>query len=274
MTPLHSSGFHIIGRFWGKFCLINSLKRSAAARLTLYDVAYNANDKASHYSDIKMGPMASQITSLTIVYSTVYSGADHRKHQSSASLAFVRVIHRWPVNSPHKGPVKRKMFPFDDVIMLRSVLDLGGSPLVWGQCGTIFTPRYFDPIGNITWRYFGVSHGAYGVFYIFAPSSTINDKVLFVFHNCLIRYVVISASLQWIFWWNEVEFGNIQASTKVSVRFLTRICLCKDFEKHPIIWIKAEINQELIFLQYYDWHLCKYTRSLVNYETENYPIFP
>ena len=60
--------------------------------------------------------MASQITSLTTVYSTVYSGADQRKRQSSASLAFVRGIHRWPVNSPHKGPVTRNMFPFDDVI--------------------------------------------------------------------------------------------------------------------------------------------------------------
>ena len=57
------------------------------------------------------------ITSLTIVYSTVYSCADQRKHQNSASLAFVRGIHRWPVNSHHKGPVTRKMFPFDDVIM-------------------------------------------------------------------------------------------------------------------------------------------------------------
>ena len=35
--------------------------------------------------------------------------ADQRKHQSSASLAFGRVIHRWPANSPHKGPVTRKM---------------------------------------------------------------------------------------------------------------------------------------------------------------------
>ena len=51
------------------------------------------------------------------LYSTVYSGADQRKLQSSASLAFVRGIHRWPVNSPHKRPVTRKMFPFDDVIM-------------------------------------------------------------------------------------------------------------------------------------------------------------
>ena len=69
-----------------------------------------------HYNDVIMSAMASQITSLTIVYSTVYSGAYQRKHQSSALLAFVRGIHRRPVNSPHKGPVTRKMFPFDDVI--------------------------------------------------------------------------------------------------------------------------------------------------------------
>ena len=73
---------------------------------------------AIHYDDVIISAMASQITSLTIVYSIVYSGADQRKHQSSASLAFVRVMHRWPVNSPHKGPVTRKMFPFDDVIMM------------------------------------------------------------------------------------------------------------------------------------------------------------
>ena len=64
-----------------------------------------------------MGAIASQITSLTVVYSIVYSDVDQRKHQSSASLAFVRGIHRGPVNSPHKRPVTRKMFPFDDVIM-------------------------------------------------------------------------------------------------------------------------------------------------------------
>ena len=70
----------------------------------------------THYNDVTMGTIASQITSLTIVYSTVYSDADQRKHQSSASLAFVRGIHWGPVNSPHKWPVTRKMFPFDDVI--------------------------------------------------------------------------------------------------------------------------------------------------------------
>ena len=68
-----------------------------------------------------MSLMASQITSLTIVYSTVYSGADQRKHQSSASLAFVRGIHRGPVNSPHKWPITRKTFPFDDVIIVMTM---------------------------------------------------------------------------------------------------------------------------------------------------------
>ena len=68
------------------------------------------------YGDVIMGVIASEITSLTIVYSTVYSDADQRKHQSSASLAFVWGIHRGLVNSPHKWPATRKMFPFDDVI--------------------------------------------------------------------------------------------------------------------------------------------------------------
>ena len=62
-----------------------------------------------------MGAKASQITCLTIVYSTVYSDADESKHHSSATLAFVWGIYRGPVNSPHKWPVTRKMFPFDDV---------------------------------------------------------------------------------------------------------------------------------------------------------------
>ena len=70
-----------------------------------------------HYNDVIMSAIASQITSLTIVCSTVYSGTNQGKHQSPASLAFMRGIHRWPVNSQHKGSVTRNMFPFDDVIM-------------------------------------------------------------------------------------------------------------------------------------------------------------
>ena len=88
-----------------------------------------ANSKETtklHFNDVIMSAVASRITSLTIVYSTVYSGADQRKHQSSASLVFVRGIHRRPVNSPHKGPVTRKFFPSDDVIMSNQRLFVRG----------------------------------------------------------------------------------------------------------------------------------------------------
>ena len=64
--------------------------------------------------------MVSQISSITIVYSTVYS---RRRSKEISKLKALRhwplwgEIHRWPVNFPHKGPVTRKKFPFDDVIM-------------------------------------------------------------------------------------------------------------------------------------------------------------
>ena len=69
----------------------------------------NKNHPA-HYNDVIMNAMTSPITSLTIVYSTVLSGTDERKHHSSASLGFVRGIHRWPVNSPTKGQQCGKCF--------------------------------------------------------------------------------------------------------------------------------------------------------------------
>ena len=72
---------------------------------------------SADYIDVIMSVMASQFTGFSIAYAIVSSGADQRKHQSSASLAFVRGIPRLPVNSSHKGPVTRKVFPFDDVIM-------------------------------------------------------------------------------------------------------------------------------------------------------------
>ena len=95
-------------------------------RLSMYRVRHNS--VRSHYCDVIMGAMMSQITSFTIVYSTVNWGADQRKHQSSSSVAFVWGIHRWPVNSSHKGPVTRKRFPIDDVIMK---LHLSPSKFIW-----------------------------------------------------------------------------------------------------------------------------------------------
>ena len=70
-----------------------------------------------HYNDVIMSAMASQITGFSVVCSTVGLGVDQRKYQSSVSLAFVRGIHQWPVNSPQKRPVTWKIFPFDEVIM-------------------------------------------------------------------------------------------------------------------------------------------------------------
>ena len=81
-----------------------------------------------HCNDVIMNSMASQITGVSIVYSTVCSGADQRKPESFASLSFVWGIYRWPVNSPHKRPVTQKMFPFDDVIMRQCRLKL---ILIW-----------------------------------------------------------------------------------------------------------------------------------------------
>ena len=81
------------------------------------------------HDDVIMGTIASQITS-RMIYSTIYSGADQSKHQSSASLAFVMRIHRGPVNSPHKWPVTRKMFPFDDVIMCQFCADVDNEIMI------------------------------------------------------------------------------------------------------------------------------------------------
>ena len=118
-----------------RYCLYHTISKAISTVLEMYITGNNNNycvynlwyyfpimknrcQQIPNYNDVIMGAMALQISSFAIVYSNVYSGADQRKHQSSASLAFAQGIHRWPVNSPHKSPVTRKMFPFDDVIML------------------------------------------------------------------------------------------------------------------------------------------------------------
>ena len=90
-----------------------------------------------HYNDVIMSAMTSQITGVSIVCSTLGSNTDQRKHLSSASLAFVRGIHRWPVNSLHKWPVTRRRFPLDDVIMVNSrqaVISTNADPIHWHKC--------------------------------------------------------------------------------------------------------------------------------------------
>ena len=110
--------------------------------------------KIYHYHDVIMSAIASQITSLTTIYLIVYSRADQRKHQSSTSLAFVRGIHRRPVNSPHKGPVTRKIVPFDDVIM-------SNPNLVWsyiGRCGSYRCPRRRSVLVGVPYVVYRASH--------------------------------------------------------------------------------------------------------------------
>ena len=91
------------------------------------------NKENPHYCDVIMTAMASQITSVSFDCSTVCSGSDRRKHQSSASLAFVGGIHWWPMNSPHKEPLTPNMFPYDDIIMNHRRLNalLVPSELIW-----------------------------------------------------------------------------------------------------------------------------------------------
>ena len=73
-----------------------------------------------------MSAMTSEITGVSIVCLTVCPGTDQRNHQSSASLAFVRGIHRSPVDSSHKGLVMRKMFQFDHHGASEAILDYIG----------------------------------------------------------------------------------------------------------------------------------------------------
>ena len=98
-----------------------TFRQSCHVILDISRSPFTFNGTPGHYFDVIMGAIASQIPSLTIVCLTVYSDADKKNHQSSAPLAFVRGIHRGPVNSPHKWPVTRKMFPFDDVIMVPTI---------------------------------------------------------------------------------------------------------------------------------------------------------
>ena len=129
-----------------------------------------------------MNTMASQNTSITIIYSTVYSDIDQRKHQSSASLAFVRVglIHRWPVNS-HTGTVTRKMFPFDDVIIwLLNAKPLLICPLVvfnqrwsiWKLCERKFRRQIARILlGNVTMSVYSLNQRIHRASKSSCPSS-------------------------------------------------------------------------------------------------------
>ena len=124
----------------------------------LVPVRFTLGTCVKHHADVIMTMLASQITSLTVVYTILYSGVDQRKHQSSASRAFVRGINRdrWiagnspgPVNSPHKGPVTRKMFPFDDVIMIvpcHAITTVSNTKRMHNSCNVLWFTKC--PVNN------------------------------------------------------------------------------------------------------------------------------
>ena len=97
-----------------------------------------------HYGDVIMRAMASQITNISKVCSTICSGADQRKHQRSTSLAFVKGIHWSPVNFPHKGPVTWKVFPCDDLSCDTSYPSIHSYPF-WDK-GAVHVP--FNGVGS------------------------------------------------------------------------------------------------------------------------------
>ena len=165
-----------------------------------------------------MGMMASQITSLTIVYSTVYSGPDQRKHQSSASLACMWGIHRWPVNSTHKWSVMRKMFPFDD-IMTRYDGHRWRLKNVWidGQsiCGSVFREDYKNAVVlNTTY--------CHDVNFIVMTTCSINSDDHF-------QWGCHYDNLQYQQWWLSCHYDKPQFSVRLSLRrLIANQCLLKE----------------------------------------------
>ena len=105
-------------RWWKTRAIVAAYPSISIASSQRTDNAWNW----TLYNDVIMGAMASQISSASFVCSVVWPGVDRRKHHSSASLVFVRGIHRRPVNFPHKRPVTLKLFPFDDIIMVQPII--------------------------------------------------------------------------------------------------------------------------------------------------------
>ena len=92
----------------------------------------SSGHRDSHYCDAIMGTIASQITSLTIVYTTFYSDADQSKHQSSASLAFVWGIHRDRWIPRTKGQLRGKCFHLmtSSCVQLETILIATLKPII------------------------------------------------------------------------------------------------------------------------------------------------
>ena len=137
-----------------------------------------------------MSAMTSQITCVTVC-STVCSGVDQRKHQSPVLLAFVRGIHWWS-DSPHKGPVTWKMFPFDDVIMGPISLHIVCSPL---NLMVIIFSQHWIPSNLIT----SFAHHNNSVVAIWAKFGSDHAVIIWMTAMWVIKLIYLWARNQW---WN------------------------------------------------------------------------
>ena len=134
-----------------------------------FTIIYSVN----HYSDVILIAVVFQIIGVSIVCSSVCS--DQRKHQSSASLVFVRGKHRWPLDSRHKRPVLRKMFPFDDVIVYTRFVFL----FLW-------TMMISDTLIFI-WAWYGIFHSLQGKQFALLSSITTENNIKLKCFNIRLR---------------------------------------------------------------------------------------
>ena len=208
-----------------KFSLINWHQSSSGIRNNWGDIKQSFGTSKYHYNDVTMGAIASQITSVTIVYSTVYSDADQRKHQSSASLAFVWGIRRGQVNSPLKWPVTLKMFPFDDVIMCSRIFP--PTRITRPTADAVYPKAHTSgEISGVWWAldwpgevndYLGDSHGNTSVI-----RTAHQEDVVYFFH-------ALCVTSQWPLWYLKSPASRLLAQTFVQVHMNENI-------KDPRFW--------------------------------------
>ena len=141
-----------------------------------------ADQELFHYCDVIMGAVASQTTSHTIVYSTVYSDSDQRKH-----FAKHRVTGLCVGNSPgpHKRPVTRKIFSFDDVIMF--IISWYICNLKWGVLSQMhvsragasnYTPQILWGVISCSWPASGTTF----ITYVLWPYMNLSHWTVFLTH--------------------------------------------------------------------------------------------
>ena len=136
-----------------------------------------------------MSTMASQVTGVRIVCPAVCSGIDQRKHQSSTSLAFVRGIHQWPVDSHHKGPVTWKMFPFDDIIM------------VWVACPSCLFWHLSGETSKISW-------GHTDFMYVWVNDDYFHQIITWSSDDLLSKYIVLFPADDGFYRWFIIDRQN------------------------------------------------------------------